>query len=182
MEAVMERVGLEAGVMVKVRQALSIPVLALAAVAAFASPAQGAVSPGESEGKVASGTVGVTSRVILLSYRDERDLVEERLVHRQLTGSFAGTEVSVVHYVIHQDGSATITAATTCSCTVEGRTGTVTFIEKGTVSAALVISADRESIDSTGGLAGLSAELHIAGPVMAPTQTYTGHYAFDGED
>lgn len=172
----------ENGVLVKVRRTVAITVLGVAALAAFGSPAQGAVQPRASDGKAASGTVAVTDRVILLSYRDGRDLVQERLVHRLLTGTFAGTEVSVAHYVIHPDGRAAITAANTCSCTVEGRTGTVTFIDEGTVSADGVISVGRKSIDATGGLAGLRAELNVTGNVKNPAQTYTGHYAFDGED
>jgi hypothetical protein len=179
MEAVMETVrSFKTGV----RRKLAMTVLAGAAVAAFAIPTQGAAQRGESEGTPASGTVGVTSRQIVLSYRDGRDMVQERLVHRQLTGTFAGAEVAVVHYVTHQDGSATITGAETCTCMVEGRTGTVTFIDKGTVSAAGNISVRRTSIDATGGLAGIRAELDISGPIAAPTQNYNGHYTFDDED
>jgi hypothetical protein len=46
------------------------------------------------------------------------------------------------------------------------------------VSAAGNISVRRESIDATGGLAGLSATLHVTGSVAAPTQTYVGEYSF----
>jgi hypothetical protein len=41
---------------------------------------------------------------------------------------------------------------------------------------------DRESIDATGGLAGLRATLEITGSITAPDQTYTGLYYFSGED
>lgn len=172
----------ERGVLAKVRRMLAIAVVAAAAVAALAIPSQGAALTGKSQGTPASGTVAVTNRQILLSYRDERDVVQERFVHRQLAGTFAGTEVAVVHFVIHPDGSATVTGINTCSCTVDGRTGTVTFIDEGTVSAAGVISTSRKSIDATDGLAGLRAELKITGNVKEPAQTYTGHYAFGVED
>lgn len=134
--------------------------------------------PGE---KTASGTVSVTSREILLSYQKGQDLIQERLVHRQLTGTFVGAETAVAHYVIHPDGSATVMSVGTCSCTVDGRTGTVTFADEGTVSATGNISLRRESIDAGGGLAGIRAELNITGAVSAPTQTYAGHYGF-GDD
>ena len=157
---------------------LAITMLAVGALAAFASHAQGAAKLSESAGNTASGTLAVTDRAILLSYHDGEDLVQERLVHRQVTGTFAGAEVAVVHYVIHPDGSATIEGVETCSCTIQGRTGTVTFIDEGTVSAGGDISVLRESIDATGGLAGISATLNVTGSVAAPTQTYTGEYSF----
>lgn len=172
----------ESGALVKVWQSLAVAVLAAAAFAAFASPAHGSVPRGEAEGTAASGTVAVTDRVILLSYRDGQDLVQERFVHRQLTGTFAGIEVSVAHFVIHSDRSVTLRAESVCSCTVEGRFGTVTFLEKGVVSADGAVSIDRQTIDPTGGLAGLRAKLHITGPIAAPAQTYTGQYSFESED
>jgi hypothetical protein len=159
-------------------RAVAITMLAVAAVAVFAGHAQGAVKAGESEGQSASGALAVTDRAILLSYHDGQDLVQERLVHRQLTGTFAGAEVAVVHYVIHPDGSATIRGVETCNCTIQGRLGTVTLSDEGTVSAAGNISVRRESIDATGGLAGLSATLYVTGSVAAPTQTYAGEYSF----
>ncbi len=79
----------------------------------------------------AAGTVAVTERTIVMSYRDGNDVVQERLVRRMLTGTFSGPEVSLVHNVTHTDGSADLTAVSSCSCTVEGRTGTVTFSERG---------------------------------------------------
>ena len=133
--------------------------------------------------KDAAGTVAVTDRAILMSYRHDKDVVQERLVHRILTGTFAGSEVSIATYTIHPDGSATIAAVSSCTCTVDGRTGTVTFKDRGTASATGVIDVHRTSIDATGDLAGLQARLEITGPVTAPTQTYVGHYQFgEGND
>jgi len=157
---------------------LAITMLAVGALAAFASHAQGAAKLSESEGNAASGTLAVTDRAILLSYHDVEDLVQERLVHRQVTGTLAGAEVAIVHYVIHPDGSATINGVETCNCTIQGRTGTVTFIDEGTVSAGGDISVLRTSIDATGGLEGISATLNVSGTIAAPTQTYTGEFSF----
>jgi hypothetical protein len=115
-----------------------------------------------------------------MSYHDDKDTVQERLVHRTLTGTFAGSEVSIAKYTIHPDGSATISAVSSCTCTVDGRTGTVTFKDRGTASAAGVIVVHRTIIDATGELAGLQAKLEITGAVTAPAQTYTGYYEFGG--
>lgn len=159
-----------------------ITALAAAAAAPMAGNAQGSIQLSQDGQTAASGTIRVTDRVVVMSYRHGTDLVQERLVHRSVTGTFAGLEVSIVHYVIHPDGSATITGTNSCACTVEGRSGTVTFRDRGTVSAAGVIAVHRESIDATGGLAGLSAAQDITGPIAAPTQTYTGWYEFGGQD
>ena len=157
-------------------------VIVFAAVTAVTSMSSADASS-RKDAKDAAGTVAVTDRAILMSYRHDKDMVQERVVHRTLTGTFAGSEVSIATYTIHPDGSATIAAVSSCTCTVDGRTGTVTFKDRGTASAAGVIAVHRTSIDATGGLAGLQAKLEITGAVAAPTQTYVGHYQFgEGND
>jgi hypothetical protein len=157
-------------------------VIVFAAVTAVTSMSSADASS-RKDAKDAAGTVGVTDRAILMSYRHDKDIVQERLVHRVLAGTFAGSEVSLATYTIHPDGSATITAVSSCTCKVEGRTGTVTFKDRGTASAAGVIDVHRTSIDATGDLAGLHAKLEITGPVTAPIQTYVGYYQFgNGND
>jgi hypothetical protein len=155
--------------------------LAAAAAVPIGGAAQGSRQSQDAQNE-ASGTISVTDRMIVMSYRQGNDVVQERLVHRRLTGTFAGTEVSVAHYVIHADASATVSAVISCTCTVAGRAGTVTFRDRGTLSAVGVLSLHRESIDATGGLAGLRATLEITGSITAPDQTYTGLYYFSGED
>jgi hypothetical protein len=155
---------------------------AAAIIAVVAAGATTLSSAAASSKMDAAGTLAVTDRAVLMSYRDGKNVVQERLVHRVLTGTFSGSEVAVVHYVIHPDGSATITGADTCTCTIQGRTGTVTFRDRGTVSSAGIIDVYRKSIDSTGGLAGIQATMVITGPVAAPAQTYTGSYEFGDAD
>ena len=129
----------------------------------------------------AAGTIAVTGRALVMSYRDGNDVVRELLVQRTLTGTFAGTEVSLVHNVTHPDGSADLTVVSSCSCTVEGRAGTVTFSERATIALDGIITVDRKIVDATGDLEGLRGKLEIASPVAAPAQTYTGRYDFHGE-
>ena len=130
----------------------------------------------------AAGTISVTDRTVLMSYHDGDNVIEERFVHRSLTGTFTGTETSVSRFVIHPDGSADLTAVSTCSCSVAGRTGTVTFGERGTVTSDAVIDVERKSIDASGGLEGLRAELEGTGSIRAPSQAYTGRYTFGNDD
>ncbi len=130
----------------------------------------------------AAGTIAVTDRTVLMSYHDGDNVIEERFVHRSLTGTFTGTETSVSRFVIHPDGSADLTAVSTCTCSVEGRTGTVTFSERGTVTSDAIIDVERKSIDTSGGLEGLRAKLEITGSTRAPSQSYTGGYTFGNDD
>ena len=127
----------------------------------------------------AAGTIAVTSRQVVMTYRDGNDIVRELLVSRTLTGTFAGTEVSLVQNVTHPDGSADLTVLSSCTCTVEGRTGTVTFSERAVVSSAGVITVDRKIIDATGGLEGLRGKLEAEGSLADPAQPYTGRYDLD---
>ncbi len=127
--------------------------------------------------EAAAGTVSVTDRTIVMSYRDGNDIVRELLVHRTLTGTFAGTEVSLVHNATHPDGSAHLTVLSSCSCTVEGRTGTITFSERGVIVAG-IITVHRKIIDASGDLEGLRGTLDATDPIAAPAQNYTGRYSF----
>src|SRR5436190_11324860 len=133
---------------------------------------------GASPKEDAAGTVAPIDRTVLMSYHDGDNLIEERFVHRSLTGTFSGTETSVSRFVIHSDGSADLTAVSTCSCSVAGRSGTVTFSDRGTVSSDAIIHVERKSIDASGGLEGLRATLEINGSLTAPPQLYTGRYTF----
>ena len=164
------------GSLLKLGRTAAISALVAATAATLISTA------GASSKKDAAGTVAVTGRTIVMSYRDGKDVVQERLVYRTITGTFAGPELSVVHNVTHPDGSVTLTAVTSCTCTVDGHTGTVTFGDLGTVNSAGIIFVQRKSIDATGDLEGLRANLEISGPVAAPNQTYNGRYKFGDSD
>jgi len=129
--------------------------------------------------EAASGTIAVTERTLVLSYLDGNDIVRELQVRRTLTGTFSGTEASLVRNVTHPDGSVDLKVVSSCTCTVEGRTGTVTFSERGTVDLAGIITVHRKIIDATGGLEGLRVKLEAIGPLAAPAQPYTGRYDLD---
>lgn len=129
--------------------------------------------------EAASGTIAVTERTLIMSYRDGNDIVRELQVRRTLTGTFSGTEVSLVRNVTHPDGSADLSVVSSCSCTVEGRTGTVTFSERATVDLSGIITVDRKIIDASGDLEGLRGKLEVSDPIAAPAQSYTGHYDLD---
>lgn len=149
-------------------------------VALVAAAATTMISSATASSKeAASGTIAVTERTLVLSYRDGNDVVRELQVRRTLTGTFSGTEVSLVHNVTHPDGTADLTVVSSCTCTVEGRTGTVTFSERASVDLAGVINVRRKIIDATGGLEGLRGRLEVTDLVAKPAQDYTGRYDLD---
>ena len=150
-------------------------IVALVAAAAITMISTATASSKEA----ASGTIAVTERTLILSYRDGDDIVRELQVRRTLTGTFSGTEVSLVHNVTHPDGSADLKVVSSCTCTVEGRTGTVTFSERATVDLAGVITVRRKIIDATGGLEGLRGRLEVSDLLAKPAQAYTGRYDLD---
>jgi len=148
-----------------------------AIAAAIAIAAVTVISTATASSKeAAAGTIAVTERTLVLSYRDGNDIVRELQVRRTLTGTFSGTEVSLVHNVTHPDGSADLRVVTSCTCTVEGRTGTVTFSERASVDLAGVITVRRKIIDATGALEGLRGRLEVSDLLAAPAQAYTGRY------
>ena len=157
------------------RAAVISALLALAATMLISTATASSKTP-------ASGAIGVTERTLVMSYRDGDDIVRELLVRRTLTGTFAGSEVSLVHNVTHPDGSSDLTVLSSCTCTVEGRTGTVTFSERATVDLAGIITVHRKVIDAAGDLDGLGGRLDVAAPIAAPTQPYTGSYQFGDEE
>jgi hypothetical protein len=101
--------------------------------------------------------------VVLLGRRERTKELELLMLRRPRPA-----ETSVSRFVIHPDGSADLTAVSTCTCSVDGRTGTVTFSERGTVTSDAIIDVERKSIDASGGLDGLRAKLEITGSTRAP--------------
>ncbi len=104
--------------------------------------------------------------------------MRELQVRRTLTGTFSGTEVSLVHNVTHPDGSADLAVVSSCTCAVDGRTGTVTFSERASVDVDGIITVHRKIIDGTGSLEGLRGKLEVEAPIADPAQPYTGSYSF----
>ena len=78
----------------------------------------------------------------------------------------------------HHAGTATVQGTLTCTCVVDGRTGTLTLRFEGT-QAGPAAPVDGQFVvqDATGGLAGLrgTGTFHDVGPAG----TYTVRYHFD---
>jgi len=93
-------------------------------------------------------------------------------------GSFTGPYTEQFVFVTHPNGTATVQGTLTCTCVVDGRTGTLTLRFEGT-QAGPAAAVDGQFVvqDATGGLAGLRGvgTFHDVGPAG----TYTVRYHFD---
>jgi len=93
-------------------------------------------------------------------------------------GSFTGTFTADYTAIVHPSGATNIVGGTfVCTCSFEGRTGTLTFRFTGSGTAAGVTEIQAESIGGTGGLANLHSNL--GGQVVGAAVTYAGTAHFD---
>jgi len=171
----MHQAPIRVGISASLRVGRLVAIAAMIAAAAVTLISTATASSQEA----AAGTISVTERTLVLSYRDGNDIVRELQVRRTLTGTFSGSEVSLVHNVTHPDGTADLTVVSSCNCTVEGRTGTVTFSERASVDLDGIITVKRKIIDATGGLEGLRGTLYVSDLLAKPAQDYTGRYDLD---
>lgn len=94
-----------------------------------------------------------------------------------LTGTYTGTSTDEVRIVIHQDGSANITGAGVCVCTVDGRSGTAEYRFSGRGTFPAILDGHYVIGHGTGGLEGLHAEGPFSGSFFAVS--YGGQHHFD---
>ena len=94
-----------------------------------------------------------------------------------ITGSFTGTFTAEFTTIIHPSGlTNTVDGTFTCTCSVGGQSGTITFRFEGTGSAS-TSEIHGETISGTGGLANLHSNVTIE--VVGATITYSGTAHFD---
>ena len=84
----------------RLKRAVAITTLVAAAIAITLISTATASSK-----QAAAGTIAVTERTLVLSYRDGNDIMRELQVRPTLTGTFSGTEVSLAHNVTHPDSA-----------------------------------------------------------------------------
>jgi hypothetical protein len=94
-----------------------------------------------------------------------------------LTGTYMGTTADEVRLVIHKDGSANITGAGVCVCTVDGRSGTLEYRFSGKGTFPAILEGNYVIGHGTGGLEGLHAQGPFSGSFLAVT--YGGQHHFD---
>jgi len=94
-----------------------------------------------------------------------------------IAGSFTGTFTADFTTIAHSSGQANDVHGTfTCTCSIAGRSGSVTFRFEGTGTPAAT-QLHAETIGATGGLAGLHSNVTV--DVVGAAATYSGTAHFD---
>ncbi len=119
-----------------------------------------------------SGTETITSASETVVRTADGNTIVANTAMGTITGSFTGTFTVEYTTIVHSWGAANVVHGTyTCSCSIEGRSGTVTFRFEGTGSAS-GLELHAETIGATGGLAGLHSNLTVN--VVGTAVTYWG--------
>ena len=150
-------------------------------VAAMALPAQTAMATSPSEGSGAfaftPGSLSATTRMA-----DGNVIIEGRGAGT-FTGTLSGPFTQTLHQVIHPNGTSTFQGTATCTCTIQGRTGTVVLRFEGSGGATPTMPFDGRFVTQHGtlGLSDLRATgtFHGVGAGAVPSGTYTIRYHFD---
>lgn len=82
-----------------------------------------------------------------------------------LAGTFTGATTDTVTLVFHSDGTTSVRGTGTCACTVDGRSGTLSyqFVAAGTFPAS---ASGQYVAQGSGGLAGLHAQGPFSGSFL----------------
>lgn len=119
---------------------------------------------------------------------DERTAGPNLVIHLHFEGTwfgtFAGSVTGDAMEVVRATGDSRPHGVTTCVCTVEGRSGTVTFVS--VIAASLdPVTFDFHlfgrlvTVQATGELAGLHAVIDVVLDPATFKTTYSGSYHFD---
>ena len=133
------------------RKWLLIPVVVLVLAVGFPRPA-GATAPTE---YIATYTVSTTDTSVRQA---GGNTIVEQSGSAVLTGDIVGSATQTDRLVVHADDSVNLQGRFTCTCTVAGRSGTVTVRFTGTAPAGGVIEGHDVVVSGTGGLASLHGQ------------------------
>jgi hypothetical protein len=155
----------------KLATAISTVAAALMAALMAAAPA-GATPP-----SAISGTETITGATATVIRTADGNTIIANTLTGTIAGSFTGTFAADFTTIAHSSGQTNAVNGTfTCTCSIAGRSGSVTFRFEGTgTPSATEIHA--ETIGATGGLAGLHSNVTV--DVVGATATYSGTAHFD---
>ena len=95
-----------------------------------------------------------------------------------IKGTFSGQYVAHVHLTVDPTGDAVYQALDVCTCTVEGKSGTLYFYEQGTITKFVLLSSTATIVGGTDQLAKLQGNIALQGIVYDTTLGLTmGTYA-----
>ena len=95
-----------------------------------------------------------------------------------ITGTFSGSYVTYVHLTLDPlTGYAVYQALDVCTCTVDGKSGTLYFYEEGTITHFVLLSSTATIMDGTNHLAKLHGSIALQGLVYDVQGLTEGTYA-----
>ena len=150
--------------------AIVISIVAAALIAPAA--AAGATPP-----SAVSGTETITGATATVVRTADGNTIIANTLTGIIAGSFTGTFTVDFTTIVHPSGQTNVVHGTfVCTCSIAGRSGTVTFRPEGTgTPSATEIHA--VTISATGGLVGLHSNTTVE--VAGATATYSGTAHFD---
>jgi hypothetical protein len=152
----------------------ALSLLAAAAVAVCAVGAATATSPADGSGTIVIGT-DVTTNV---RHADGNTFLTQTETG-VLTGTLSGPYTLERTITLFSNGSVSIHADATCTCTVDGKTGTTTAVVNGRGKAGEPAVDHLTITGATDGLAGFHAQGTIVAEPGGGPITYTLRYHFD---
>jgi hypothetical protein len=158
-------------IMRKLAIAIGIVATALMAALMVAVPA-GATPP-----SAVSGTETITGATATVVRTAGGNTILANTLTGTIAGSFTGTFTAAFTTIAHSSGRTNVANGTfICTCSIAGRSGSVTFRFEGTGSPSAT-QLHAETIGATGGLMGLHSNVTV--DVVGAAATYSGTAHFD---
>jgi hypothetical protein len=146
--------------------------LSIAAAALMVSAAASATPP-----SAVSGTETITGATSTVVRTADGNTIIAITLTGIIAGSFTGTFTADMTTIAHPSGQANdVNGAFTCTCSIAGRSGSVTFRAEGTGTPAAT-EIHGETIGATGSLEGLHSNVTV--DVAGAAATYSGTAHFD---
>jgi Protein of unknown function (DUF3224) len=150
--------------------------ISLAAFVVLLAPAAASAT----EPQIAHGTFDFAVVAVTSVQPADGNLLITQTLRGSLAGDASGSVDEAEQLVVHPTGEIGFRGTDVCSCTVAGRSGTLTDRIEGQVAADGQLTGTVRSISANGGLTGLHFEGDIAGPTTGPNAgTYTIRLHFD---
>lgn len=130
----------------------------------------------------ASGTFSVTEKTSLsIQPAGGGNFIIEQTTAGVFTGTFSGTFVDELRAVLHSNGNVGAQGTITCTCTVEGKSGTIVFNQTSRGPAGSAFQGRAVILSGTGDLANMRGTLEIQGTGSngIATVAYSGQIHFD---
>ena len=125
----------------------------------------------------AKGTATIVDDIITSSHKDGQNTINNITEHVISYGDIAGTFTNQETSIVYADKTTSYSGNSTCICTVNGKSDTLTWSFSGTSATSGYFKGQFFDIRGTGNLAKLHGQGTFQGP--GPRYTYTSELYFD---